>query len=271
MRATVVSCRAGGVAPAPVNMSDDGLRGRDVPPGTLGTVRNAVALLRLLAEGPAHQQLTDLAGRSGMALPTVHRLLRSLVAAGFVEQDSASSRYGLGPELARLANAYLSRLPVVKALSPYLVELRNTTGATVLVSLLVDSSVVYVDRIDGTDHEDIYRDSHAVHHALETAAGRVLAANADDDVWARAVASGPAGLTEPTAQERDVWRTSRYVVVGPNQLHARGEIAVPVHNGDRRLIAALSAVIRPDTDETELLAAGLERAAKAASRTVGHG
>jgi len=47
--------------------------------GTLGTVRNAVLLLDLLTDGPAFQQLTDLADRSGLSIPTVHRLLRSLV------------------------------------------------------------------------------------------------------------------------------------------------------------------------------------------------
>ena len=75
--------------------AQDGSHAREAPPGTLGTVHNAVTLLRLLAEGPAYQPLTDLAARSGMAVPTVHRLLRSLVVAGFVEQDPTSSRYGL--------------------------------------------------------------------------------------------------------------------------------------------------------------------------------
>src|SRR5438477_251813 len=50
--------------------------------GTLGTVRNATLLLSLLAEGPAYNQLTDLAERSAMSLPTVHRLLRSLALDG---------------------------------------------------------------------------------------------------------------------------------------------------------------------------------------------
>src|SRR6266511_2037627 len=72
------------------------------PRGTLGTVRNAMLLLDLLSEGPPYQQLTDLAERSGLSLPTVHRLLRSLAVSGLVEQDPASLRYGLGPELVRL-------------------------------------------------------------------------------------------------------------------------------------------------------------------------
>ena len=50
--------------------------------GSLGTVRNAVVLLHLLADGAPYQHLTDLAERSGLSVPTVHRLLRSLSLAG---------------------------------------------------------------------------------------------------------------------------------------------------------------------------------------------
>jgi DNA-binding transcriptional ArsR family regulator len=81
----------------------------DTHRGSLGTVRNATLLLSLLAEGPAYNQLTDLAERSGMSLPTVHRILRSLALAGLVEQDPRSLRYSLGPEVVRLAERYLDR------------------------------------------------------------------------------------------------------------------------------------------------------------------
>ena len=75
------------------------------PRGSLGTVRNAVALLHLLADGAPYQHLTDLAERSGLSVPTVHRLLRSLSLAGLVEQDTHSARYGLGSELIRFSTA----------------------------------------------------------------------------------------------------------------------------------------------------------------------
>ena len=88
--------------------------------GGLGTVRNAVILLELLAQGPGFRALTDLAEQSGLSLPTTHRLLRSLALADFVSQDPRSSRYGLGPELTHLSHRYLARLPAVAALEPYL-------------------------------------------------------------------------------------------------------------------------------------------------------
>ena len=72
----------------------------ELPRGTLGTVRNAMLLLELLDEGAPFQQLTDLAERSELSLPTVHRLLRSLAAAGLVEQLEEEHRVPHRPERA---------------------------------------------------------------------------------------------------------------------------------------------------------------------------
>src|SRR5947208_5455767 len=155
--------------------------------GTLGTVRNATQLLSLLAAGPAYNQLTDLAERSGMSLPTVHRLLRSLALAGLVEQDPRSLRYSLGPEIVRLSERYLDRLPTLRALSPYLRELRDTTKTTILVALLVRRSIIYIDRVDGEEGAGVFRESHRVHEALDTAAGRLLLARGGPEARAEPV------------------------------------------------------------------------------------
>jgi IclR family transcriptional regulator, acetate operon repressor len=221
--------------------------------GTLGTVRNAVLLLELLSEGPAHQQLTDLAERSGLSVPTVHRLLRSLVLADLVEQDSRSARYGLGPGVTRLSHRYLARLPVLSGLSPYLLPLRDTIGATVQVALLVRGSVVYVDRVDGAGG-GIYRESHRVAGALETAAGRVLAAAADEETW-RQLTAAAAPADRKTAEA------------------GSGEVAVPVLGNQARPLAALASTLQPGAtpEQAEQAAAHLSRAAHAAGRAVGHG
>ena len=175
-------------------------------PGSLGTVRNAALLLQLLAEGPAFQQLTDLADRSGLSLATVHRLLRSLVLADLVEQDPQSSRYGLGPELTRLSHRRLARLPVLGALAPYLGQVRDAVGGTVRVDVVVRTAVVSIDRIDGSGAGvGLYRDPHGPRLALDTVAGRLLLSRADDERWKQALAE----VDEPTRalaeHERDDW------------------------------------------------------------------
>lgn len=234
--------------------------------GTLGTVRNAVKLLDLLADGPAYQQLTDLAERSGLSVPTAHRLLRSLVLADLVEQDSRSSRYSLGPEVVRLSQRYLGRLPILGALSPYLVSLRDTLQTTVHVAVLVRESVVYVDRIDAGDGGP-YRDSHRVTDALSTSAGRMLAAQAGDDLWQQCVSAHPGPLEHDEAALRTEWSKAPFLA------SPEDELAVVVHDASGTPVAALSATVPPGADAArlEIMAAHLTRAAMAAGRTLGHG
>lgn len=236
--------------------------------GSLGTVRNAVALLHLLAEGPAHQQLTDLAERSGLSLPTVHRLLRSLSLAGLVEQDTHSARYGLGPELVRLSQRYLGRLPVLAALSPYLMPVRDAVGVSVHVALHTRGWVTYVDRAEGTDG-GLYREPHRVAPALRTAPGRVLAARADDAGWELALAQvSHDERTEATVQ-RDAWRHAAHLAL-PAPDGAAVEVAVPILNNAGGAAAALVASVSDD-DRVAKVTAHLSRAAQAAGRTLGHG
>jgi IclR family acetate operon transcriptional repressor len=246
----------------------------DAPPrGTLGTVRNAVLLLDLLSEGAAHQPLTELADRSGMSVPTVHRLLRSLVHADLVEQEPTTSRYGLGRGLVRLSERYLARHPILKALSPYLSELRDATGATIHVALLVGDSVVYVDRVDGAQAGGLYREAHRVRDALCTASGRVLAA-ADDAAWATAL-DRLEGEERATAEgSRQRWAAADFLVAPGDGLGDAAEVAVPVKDAHDRPIAALAGTGQTNATDVSGLADSvaphLIRAANAARRVLGH-
>lgn len=249
-------------------------RVRDGPPrGTLGTIHNARILLELLIEGPARtHQLTDLAARSGLSLPTVHRLLRSLVTAGFVEQDPQTARYGLGPEFLRLGDYYVSRLPSLRAAMPFLVELRNQTQGTVAVAVLVDTDAVYLDRIDGNDVGGVYRDGRRVHPALSCAAGRVLAANAPDDVWKKVIADHD---DRWSSEDRDDWCQADYVLFDDVGATGHVEIAAPIRDTDGDVRAAVNvtgnpAVFTPEHLETHV-ARHLLRTVKAIPWGVGRG
>ncbi len=243
-------------------------------PGSLGTVRNAVLLLQLLAEGPAYQQLTDLADRSGLSLPTVHRLLRSLVLAELVEQDPRSSRYGLGPELTRLSHRYLARLPVLSALSPYLGQVRDAVGASVRVDLLVRGSVVTIDRVDGSGvGVGLYRDPHGTRPALTTAAGRLLAARADDERWKLVLADADDDTRSLADRERDTWASAPWLCGDGPFPGAPVEVAVPVVSAAGMPLAALVADLPAGASmaATESAVVHLTRAVGAAVRTLGHG
>ncbi|HEY1175550.1 MAG TPA: helix-turn-helix domain-containing protein, partial [Phytomonospora sp.] len=66
--------------------------------GGVQSLERAFDLLEVLADAGGVLGLSDLAARSGLPLPTIHRLVRTLVPLGYLRQD-ASRLYTLGPRL----------------------------------------------------------------------------------------------------------------------------------------------------------------------------
>src|SRR5881394_3391796 len=75
--------------------------------GTIQSVDRAARILKALAAGPRRLGVSQLADQLGMTRPTVHGLLQTLQAHGFVEQDRDSDKYQLGAGLLQLGNSYL--------------------------------------------------------------------------------------------------------------------------------------------------------------------
>src|SRR3954464_1107958 len=75
--------------------------------GTIQSVDRAARILKALASGPRRLGVSELADHLGMTRPTVHGLLQTLQAHGFVEQDRDSDKYQLGAGLLHLGNSYL--------------------------------------------------------------------------------------------------------------------------------------------------------------------
>src|SRR4051812_17636896 len=75
--------------------------------GTIQSVDRSARILKALASGPRRLGVSQLADQLGMTRPTVHGLLQTLQAHGFVEQDRDSDKYQLGAGLLHLGNSYL--------------------------------------------------------------------------------------------------------------------------------------------------------------------
>jgi DNA-binding IclR family transcriptional regulator len=210
--------------------------------GILGTVRNATVLLELLARGPAFQSTTSLAEQSGLSVATAHRVLRSLAEAGLVRQSRRSQGYGLGLGLVRLSEKLLSELPVVRSLSPFLVDLRNLTRATIEICLLVDGAVIAVDRVDGLSEAGVFRASRRLRPPADSAAGRLLIAHAHPEVQ-----KDYAALLEVDHDQWDEWAAAPYVALQSG----RGDlqVAVPVLDNKGEVAAALSATADDISDD----------------------
>lgn len=118
--------------------------GADRATGGVQSVERAFQLLEALADSGGVATLSELSATSGLPMPTIHRLIRTLVAQGYVRQDTAR-RYTLGPRLIRLGET-AGRLLGSWA-RPYLAELMEATGETANLAVLEGGEVVYVGQV----------------------------------------------------------------------------------------------------------------------------
>lgn len=105
------------------------------------SVARAFELLERMAAAGGQVTLTELANGTGLPLPTIHRLVRTLQDRGYVRQDS-SRRYALGPRLIGLGEG-ASRL-LGSSARPHLARLVDALGETANMALLDGDEVVYV-------------------------------------------------------------------------------------------------------------------------------
>jgi IclR family transcriptional regulator, acetate operon repressor len=101
----------------------------------------AFQLLEHLADAGGESRLSELSAASGLPLPTIHRLMRSLVNRGYVRQEP-SRLYTLGPRLIRLGES-ASRMLATWA-RPHLAELVEATGESANLAMRDGDEVVYV-------------------------------------------------------------------------------------------------------------------------------
>lgn len=121
--------------------------GADVPTparartGSVQSIGRAFGLLETMADHGGRMGLSQLAAESGLPLPTIHRLVRTLVDLGYLRQDE-DRRYVLGPRLIRLGESS-SRMLTVWA-RPHLVRLVDELGESANLAMLDGDQVVYV-------------------------------------------------------------------------------------------------------------------------------
>ena len=116
-------------------------------PTTIQSVDRAAAILKALAAGPGRLGVSELADRLGLARPTVHGLLQTLLAQGFVEQDRVSEKYQLGAGLLQLGYSYLDVNELRSRSITYAAQLAVRTKFAVRVGVMHGPNAVVVHHV----------------------------------------------------------------------------------------------------------------------------
>lgn len=114
-------------------------------PGTeVKSAARTIELLELLAAEPQPLTLTEIASRSGLPVSSLHQLLRTLVARGWLATTTHGTGYTIGVRALLTGMSFIERDPIVQAARPMLNVLRSELGETVHLARLDGSRVVYL-------------------------------------------------------------------------------------------------------------------------------
>ncbi|HET6920376.1 MAG TPA: IclR family transcriptional regulator [Jiangellaceae bacterium] len=158
--------------------SEGGDTGETGRRGGVQTIERAFHLLEVLAAAGGEMSISQLAEESGLPMPTIHRLLRTLVAEGYVRQQP-SRRYALGPRLIWLGES-AERLLAAWAL-PHLEKLVAELDETANVAMLDGDRAVYVAQVPGTRPMRTFTEVGRRVHLHSTGVGKALLAALPDE------------------------------------------------------------------------------------------
>ncbi len=105
------------------------------------SVDRAIDLLEIMTDLGGDAALSELATSSGLPLPTIHRLMRTLVLRGYARQ-LPSRRYTLGPRLIRLGESAGRQLGA--GARPHLERLVRELGESANLAMIDRDMAVYV-------------------------------------------------------------------------------------------------------------------------------
>jgi DNA-binding IclR family transcriptional regulator len=223
--------------------------------------------------------VSELADRLEMSRPTVHGLLQTLQAHGFVEQDRDSDKYQLGAGLLQLGNSYLDLNELRGRSIVHAERLAQRTQAAVRVGVLHGASVVVVHHVFRPDTTFQVLEVGAQLPAHASALGKAILAYADAKIVDDLLAEAPPKLTARTlspaalraelaeVRERGIARERDEAVLGESS------VAAPIFDHADHAVGAVGVV-----GDTELIlprgpakgvTAGVVEAARGVSRELG--
>lgn len=249
--------------------------------GTIQSVDRAARILRALAGGPRRLGVSQLADQLGLTRPTVHGLLQTLQAHGFVEQDRDSDKYQLAAGLLHLGTSYLDHNELRARSLVHAERLATSTGEAVRVGVLYGPSVMVVHHVFRPAAAFQVLEVGARLPAHASALGKAMLAWADPVTLSELTAeplprlthktlAAPGLLAElETVRERGVARERDEAVLGESSL------AAPVFDHAGHAVGAIGVVgdtprLLPRGPSKRVVAAVID-AARAVSRELGAG
>lgn len=215
--------------------------------------------------------LAQLSARTGLPKPTAHRLVAELVAWGGLERTEHG--YRLGMKLFVLGQRVPRQRSLREAALPYLEDLYEATHENVHLTVFDSTDTLFLEKVTGRRSMPIVSRVGGRLPAHCTASGKVFLALGPSTYLRQVIDAGLSRLTPRTIILPGLLRQNldRTIERGYGINREESEtgvvaVAAPVHDRNRRVIAALSIAGSAHRLDLERLAPAVRTAALALSR-----
>jgi IclR family pca regulon transcriptional regulator len=218
-------------------------------PDFIESLARGLEVLRAFRPGRPVAALSEIAADTGLARPTVRRILLTLEALGYVRTDGRG--YALTPRVLELGMSYINSLNMWEVARPHMERLVAQTNESSSMAELDAGDIVYVARVAVPKIVTLSVTIGTRFPAYATSMGKVLLAAADP-------AALECLLAEPSRSGIDAkWQPSRAELLRVLRgVRAKGwaladqelapgirSIATGVRDGDGRVVAALNVTV----------------------------
>lgn len=226
----------------------------------------AFQIIEVMAAAGETMRVTDLARQLGMPKARIYRFLQTLVAIGYVVQDTETERYRLTLKLFHLGQAIADGTQLITVARPELIRLRDATGQTTTLSVLEEQGMRVMDIVRMETPVQIITKPGALLAFHASAQGKLALAFGPARLWDVVRAAPLEAVTSSTktdlaALEREIVQVRKqgWAVAPSELLPGVNAISAPILDAANQMIGSINIAgpvqtVRPEPDAAQLSA-----------------
>ena len=214
------------------------------------SLERGLRVIEAISDFGGSASVSAIARKTELPRSTVHHLLRSLIAFGYLLQEREAQPYKLAPRLFKLTVCAWTQGQLAEISVPFIEELSRRTGEGTSLAILREGVVSVVAKRDSEGPVRVVQKVGTVRPIYCTAVGKILAAwlpeREIDDIIGRIVFERMTAktITVPAVLKRELARIRVNGFAVDNEEHIEGIrcVAAPVRDHSGKVCAALCIV-----------------------------
>ena len=253
----------------------------DEPKYSVKVLEKVIKILNLYTYTEGSFTLDQIARKAGLSKTTAFRILKTLEKHEIFKYSETEEKYGLGLKLMELGGMVYASLSIRKVASPYLDVLAHSLKATILLGIIKDDHLLYIDK---RESESIIRVSSYIglkRPPYYGMLGMTLVAHMPDEQRQKLLQLYPPGkITDKTVVEvRELihrfnqTKKSGYYIEREEVIVGVRGIGVPIRDFSGNVVAALGACMpefQVNEKVTQRAIKELTAASTSISKELGH-